>query len=265
MPIALLPNCTKPRTLDNYTNIFNAVTGNTTRNSTHCEVVWIEPETTQLPKCVLNWRNGVVQKKHNNPESSPKRGTNWDLSFYFFSSLSLRCRSFRLIFYTFNMCSLFIHTVSFNYILVMLHFRLLFYEFIQPHESDRLAFANRLFCSLHFILLFHSSKMLGNFSLDSPFMYADRSKVECKAISYHWWFSSCSKWFSLSSSIRNFTFSVAFLHFWLDIESLAQLYWKYCDRNGIKHGIYHRQWLRKTTAELRLHQTMAGKTYTEQW
>lgn len=93
MPIALLPNCTKPRTLDNYTNIFNAVTGNTTRNSTHCEVVWIEPETTQLPKWVLNWRNGVVQKKHNNPESSPKRGTNWDLSFYFFPlSLSVVAR-----------------------------------------------------------------------------------------------------------------------------------------------------------------------------
>lgn len=88
----------------------------------------------------------------------------------------------------------------------------------------------------------------------TTFIYVQNVKhVECKVIfSFRALltifiiiqFSVERKWFSLSSSIRNFTFSLAFLHFWLDIQHynnmkyvwvnecilLAQLYRKYYDR-----------------------------------
>lgn len=83
------------------------------------------------------------------PESNPKEGL---IEIWIF--LFALC----LIFYTLYMCSLFIYTVSFNYILVTLHFGLLFYEFILFMDS------NGFFSAVSgFPFSLHSYKMLAIF------------------------------------------------------------------------------------------------------
>lgn len=191
MSMALCVPTAPFRTLDNYTNIFNVVKEHDEKSIVKC----IQPkhETTTLYRIasinLLKMERWHKKNANSNPESGPKRGTNWDLSFYStfccccccFVSFSLESL-FRLIFYTFYMCSLFIHFVSFNYILAMLHVfvSIVLCCFHSARESHGWLYSH-LFWILHFIWLFWKAQNVGNFS--SPLLYLQNVKhIECKVI-----------------------------------------------------------------------------------